>query len=518
MSIRIAIGQFNPCVGDILGNAEIMRLFYARAVKASADILVFPEMSLCGCPLEDLLLQDGFLEDTRAILEDFAAGCVDLTVLVGFAEKKQAGPFSSLAVIANGRVQKVCRKTSLDKDTTTIDINGTSAAITISDDIGSISSRSPQIIINSSASVFYTGSFAGRVQALKQRAVSSNCPIAYCNLVGAQDGLVFDGRSMFIDANGEIVLQAKAFDEDLLVAEVAEGKIITATAHIDHSEEIAIADVYQALVLGTRDYIRKNGFTKALIGISGGIDSALTAVIAADAIGAENVIGVTMPSKFNLPETIADAEKSAANLGVEFHTVPISGVLEQFDKSLSGVSGWDKKTVAYENLQARIRGSILMSLANQFGCVVLATGNKSEAAVGYATLYGDTAGAISVIGDATKTMVYQLSEYVNRNGEIIPADTISRPPSAELRLGQKDTDSLPDYAILDEILKGYIEQGQSRWQLIENGFDGDIVSRVIRMVRLAEYKRRQSPPAIKISPRRLATDRTMPITNRYEPQ
>jgi len=516
MSIRIAIGQFNPCVGDIFGNAEIMRSFYARAVEASADILVFPEMSLCGCPPEGLLLQDSFLEDMRAVLEDFAAGCVDLTVLVGFAEKKQTGPFNSLAVISTGRVQRVYHKTHPAEDTVAVDINGVSVAITISDDIDRFAGRSPQIIINSSASVFHTGSFASRVKALKQRAVGSNCPIAYCNLVGAQDGLVFDGRSMFIDAEGVIVSQAQAFDEDLLVAEVAEGKIVTAAAHIEHTEEIA--DVYRALVLGTRDYIRKNGFTKALVGISGGVDSALTAAIAVCAIGAENVIGVTMPTEFNLPETIADAEKLAANLDIEFHTIPIAGVLEQFDKSLSGVSGWDNKTVAYENLQARIRGGILMSLANQFGCIVLSAGNKSEAAVGYATLYGDTAGAISVIGDVTKTMVYQLSEYVNRNGEIVPSDTISRPPSAELRPGQKDTDSLPDYAVLDEILRGYIEQEQSRWQLVENGFDADIVSRVIRMVRLAEYKRKQSPPAIKISPRRFCTDRTMPITNRYEPQ
>jgi len=276
-------------------------------------------------------------------------------------------------------------------------------------------------------------------------------------------------------------------------------------------------EVYQALVLGTRDYARKNGFEKVLLGLSGGIDSSVTAAIAVAALGPENVVGITMPSKFNSPETIADAEKVAKNLVIEFLTIPIEPILKQFDQALKEVPGWDSEGIAYENLQARIRGGILMSLSNQFGSLVLTTGNKSETAVGYATLYGDTAGGFAVIKDVPKTMVYKLAEHINKisGRQIIPVDVINRPPTAELKPGQKDSDSLPDYDLLDEILKGYVEEDKSAQQLVESGLPQDVVLRVIRMVDRNEYKRRQSPPGVKITLKAFGKDRRLPITNRY---
>jgi NAD+ synthase (glutamine-hydrolysing) len=327
---------------------------------------------------------------------------------------------------------------------------------------------------------------------------------------------------MFLDSAGKVVCQAKAFAEDLLIAEIVQTDGATsvkpATPASAAEQLQPVEEIYHALVLGTRDYVRKNGFEKVLIGLSGGIDSALTAAVAADALGSENVVGVTMPSRFNTAETISDAEELAKNLAIGFHTIPIAGALEKFDTALSAVDGWDNTGVAYENLQARIRGSILMSLSNQFGYMVLTTGNKSETAVGYATLYGDTAGGFAVIKDVLKTMVYRLCRYVNEtNGrEVIPETTIQRPPSAELREDQKDTDSLPDYDLLDKILKGYIEQDKSAQQLAGEGLNADTVSRIIQMVDRNEYKRRQSPPGVKITPKAFGKDRRMPITNRYK--
>ena len=326
---------------------------------------------------------------------------------------------------------------------------------------------------------------------------------------------------MIADSTGRVVSEAKAFEEDLLVAEVGlcgDGQVeVKAVGAGGPAATEMLDEVYRALVLGASDYARKNGFEKVLIGLSGGVDSSVTAAIAVAALGAESVVGITMPSKFNSPETIADAEKLAENLGIEFLTIPIEPTLKQFNETLGAVAGWDMQGVAYENLQARIRGSILMSLSNQFGALVLTTGNKSETAVGYATLYGDTAGGFAVIKDVPKTLVYKLAEHINKiNGrEIISEDVLSRPPSAELRAGQKDSDSLPDYDLLDKILKGYVEEDKSARQLIESGLDKDVVLRVIGMVDRNEYKRRQSPPGVKITPKAFGKDRRLPITNHY---
>jgi len=317
------------------------------------------------------------------------------------------------------------------------------------------------------------------------------------------------------------VAKAKAFDEDLIIADVVPAT--NGTVQIKPAQPAArqpsdpVDEIYQALLLGTRDYARKNGFKKLLLGLSGGIDSSVTAAIAVAALGAENVIGISMPSEFNSPETISDAEKLAKNLGIEFHTIPIGPMLAQFHKSLQTVEGWNDEGIAYENLQARIRGCILMSLSNRFGSLVLTTGNKSETAVGYSTLYGDTAGGFGVIKDVPKTTVYELAEHINKIGgrKIIPEDVITRPPSAELRPDQKDSDSLPEYDLLDRILKGYVEEDKSIAELVGQGLPEDVVSKVIRMVDRNEYKRRLSPPGIKITPKAFGKDRRLPITNRY---
>jgi len=546
--LRISLAQFNASVGDIEGNLGKMRDMYTKAFAIGADVIVFPEMSVSGYPPEDLLLKKQFLIDNRSAVEQLMKDCHEMTIIVGFAEINRKGCFNSLGVLQKGQIKKIYRKSILPNygvfderryfrpgtEPVFINLNGIDAALTICEDIwrlewmdkllGEIPHK--DLIINISASPFHIGKIEQRRETLGRCAKHFNCAVAYCNLVGGQDELVFDGRSMFLDASGNIICQAKAFEEDLLIADVSlssDKKVqliaVKYAAQPSSGYEITdpVSEVYASLVLGTRDYVAKNGFKKVVVGLSGGIDSALTAAISVDALGAKNVVGITMPSKFNSPETINDAEILAENLDIEFYTIPIGTIVDKFSKLLKIISGWNNDGVAYENLQARIRGTILMSLSNQFSYLVLTTGNKSETAVGYCTLYGDTAGGFAVIKDVPKTMVYQLAEFVNRthNHRIIPASVMKRPPTAELRKGQKDTDSLPDYSLLDTILKGYIEEEKSTRQLIDEGLAQDIVNRVIHMVDFNEYKRRQSPPGVKITPMAFGKDRRMPITNRY---
>jgi NAD+ synthase (glutamine-hydrolysing) len=410
-----------------------------------------------------------------------------------------------------------------------IDVGGLRVAVTICFDIWNIEwlgrflkgAGRIQMILNISASPFHTGKLTMREEMIDRCANEFDCAVAYCNLVGGQDELIFDGRSILADSTGRVVTRAKAFEEELIIADIvpaADGTVQVRPLKPAAEQPACLLDeIYQALVLGTRDYARKNGFNKILLGLSGGIDSSLVAAIAVEALGPGNVIGVTMPSKFNSPETISDAEKLAKNLGIEFHTIPIAPMLGPFHEALGIVEGWDDKGLAFENLQARIRGCILMSLSNQFGSLVLTTGNKSETAVGYATLYGDTAGGFAVIKDVPKTTVYELAEHINQTAgrQIIPQDVITRPPSAELRPDQKDSDSLPDYDLLDRILKGYVEEDRSVSQLTAQGLPKDEVSRVVRMIDRNEYKRRLSPPGIRITPKAFGKDRRLPITNRY---
>ena len=547
MTLRVALGQFNACVGDIAGNIVKMREFYAQAIKLGADLVVFPEMAVCGYPPEDLLLKKHFYESNMEAIEQMAKDCPEKVTIVGFAEMADNRYFNSLAVLEKGTIKRIYQKMILPNygvfderryfrsgsGSVTVNINGQAVILTICEDIwhvewidkfvGEIYRK--DLIVNISASPFHVGKMGQRKDVLSRCAQYFHCPIAYCNLVGGQDELVFDGRSMFVDSKGTVICQAKAFEEDLLIANVdsaSDKKIHPVDSDTDAIRSTRkriniLSEVYQALVLGVRDYVRKNGFNKVVIGLSGGIDSSLTALIAVDTIGAKNVVGVTMPSKFNSPETIRDAAKVAKKLGIEFLVIPIGTVLDEFNSTLRCVEGWSDNGIAYENLQARIRGTILMSLSNNFSYLVITTGNKSETAVGYATLYGDTAGGFAVIKDVPKTMVYQLARYANRiHGlTIIPRSIPTRVPSAELKAEQADTDSLPEYDLLDRILKGYIEDDKSARELVHEGLPEEIVCEVIHMVDCNEYKRRQSPPGIRITPKAFGKDRRMPITNPY---
>ncbi|MBN2019132.1 MAG: NAD+ synthase [Sedimentisphaerales bacterium] len=540
--MRIGLGQFDAVVGDLEGNAKRMREIYKQAKSESVELLLFPELAVCGYPPEDLLHKKHFLEENHQVVEKLAADCPDLTIVVGFADLSRGLTYNSAGVLRGGKIEKVYRKGLLPNygvfdeqryfepghTPLVVTQNGINFAVTICMDIwdndwlAKFLKKAGRIdmLLNISASPFHLNKIETRKEIVAQCATRFKCPACYCNLVGGQDELVFDGRSMFADATGKIAAMAKAFEGDLLIADVEKTGKVVSIGPVGDCQGQAIStleEMYRALVLGTRDYVRKNGFKKVIVGLSGGIDSAVTAAIAVAALGAENVVGITMPSRFNSPETVGDSEKCAENLGIRFMTIPIWPVLEQFNKSLEQAPGWDNKGLAYENLQARIRGTILMSLSNQWGVLVLTTGNKSETAVGYSTLYGDTAGGFAVIKDVFKTMVYKLARYINdiNKREVIPQSVIDRIPTAELRANQKDTDSLPEYELLDKILRGYVEEDKSAHQLIKEGLPKDIVNRVISMVDRNEYKRRQSPPGVKITPKAFGRDRRLPITNRY---
>ncbi|NLT77252.1 MAG: NAD+ synthase [Planctomycetes bacterium] len=540
--MRIALGQFNAVVGDLSGNIEKMKSMWAGAVESGADLVVFPELAVCGYPPEDLVYKRQFLEDNRTAVETLAAACPAKTLVVGFVESVNGTAFNAAAVIQDGRIAETYQKRELPNygvfderryfrpgnRPVLVELAGLNIVLTICEDIWEIEwlkrfyteSGPFDLLLNISASPFHMGKFDERGRIITRCSTAFGCAVAYCNLVGCQDELVFDGQSILTDSSGHIVTRARAFEEDLLIADVTRAEENVTVAPTQANVALAqdpLDEIYHALVLGTRDYARKNGFKKVLLGLSGGIDSAVTAAVAVAALGAENVLGITMPSRFNSPETSADAKKVADNLGIELLTIPIEPILTPFSKSLEADPRWDDKGIAYENLQSRIRGTILMSLSNQIGALVLTTGNKSETSVGYSTLYGDTAGGFAVIKDVLKTVVYRLATYMNVKAgrELIPSDVITRPPSAELRPDQKDADSLPDYDLLDEIIKGYVEKDLSARELVASGLPAKDVERVIRLIDQNEYKRRQSPPGVRITPKAFGKDRRLPITNRY---
>ncbi len=542
--MRIALGQFNAVVGDLSGNVEKAKAMYAQASRAGADLVAFPELAICGYPPEDLVYKSHFVEDNRVAVEELAGACPERTIVVGFVERSKGKTHNAAAVLEGGRIVQIYDKRELPNYSVfdeqryfkpgtrpvVVDVAGLSVALTICEDIWETErlvsflagAGRIDLLLNISASPFHLGKIKDRCHVIGLCARSLHCAVAYCNLIGGQDELVFDGCSILADSTGQIVAKARAFDEDLLIADVQRsdsGVTITPAQPPAPQPPGTLDEVYQALVLGTRDYAAKNGFRKVLLGISGGIDSAVTAAIAVAALGAENVVGITMPSRFNSPETIADSKKVADASGFELLTVAIEPILSPFNQALAAHPAWDEKGIAYENLQARIRGTILMSLSNQIGALVLTTGNKSEISVGYSTLYGDTAGGFAVIKDVPKTMVYQLASYINERAaaEIIPADVITRPPSAELRPNQKDADSLPDYDLLDRIIKAYVEEDKSARELVDLGLPAAEVARVIRLIDRNEYKRRQSPPGVRITPKAFGKDRRLPITNRYRP-
>jgi NAD+ synthase (glutamine-hydrolysing) len=542
LAVRIALGQFNATVGDLGGNVAKMKEMWAQAVEAGAELVVFPELAVCGYPPEDLVYKRQFVKDNRAALEDLAAGCPRRTVVAGFVESSNNELFNAAAVIQEGRLVQTYHKVLLP-NTSVFDeqryfrpgtrpavttLGGVDIALTVCQDIwdevwlaGFLGGAGRfGLLLNLSASPFHVSKIQQRCEVVAKAATLFGCAVAYCNLVGGQDELVFDGRSILADATGRIVAKAKSCGEDLLLADIEAdraGVHVRPLAPPAPQPQSAVEEIYEALVLGTRDYTRKNHFQQALLGLSGGIDSAVTAAVAAAALGPENVQTVTMPSRFNSPETIADAKLVADHLGCPLLTIPIEPILKPFHESLQADPRWDDQGLAYENLQARIRGMILMSLSNQTGALVLTTGNKSEVSVGYSTLYGDTAGGFSIIKDVLKTMVYELAEYINRRAgrEVIPASTIRRIPTAELRLNQRDSDSLPPYELLDRIITGYVEQDLSARELVDLGLPAEEVQRVIRMVDRNEYKRRQSPPGVRITVKAFGKDRRLPITNHY---
>jgi len=581
--IRIALAQINPTVGDFAGNTAKIIANIERAREAGADLIALPELSLTGYPPEDLLLKPQFIESNLRALDDVVAASHGITTIVGFVAKT-ADIHNAAAVICDGELKGVYHKTYLPNygvfdeyryfkagETAPVFIYGeVPLGVNICEDIwypgGPAKVQAlagAQVLINISASPYYAGKGRDRERMLATRAEDNAVALAYVNLVGGQDELVFDGDSLVIDERGRVIARGKVFEEDLIIAEINAERVFNERLHDprrrqekldvitegvrvdrivlrertdDHPRggatrptarrrdapalpgQLSMAEeVYRALVVGTRDYVRKNGFEHVVIGLSGGVDSALTACVAADALGAENVTCVFMPTRFSSSESGRDAAQLAQNLGVTYHVIPIEETFEQYLKMLRPVFDGTPMGLAEENIQARIRGNILMALSNKFGALVLSTGNKSEVSVGYCTLYGDMAGGFAMLKDVPKTLVYQLCDYVNRRdgGRVIPEYIITRPPSAELREDQKDSDSLPPYDVLDAILELYIEDDLGVEAIVAEGFNEQTVRWVVRHVDLNEYKRRQAAPGIKITTRAFGRDRRMPITNKF---
>jgi len=573
--LRIAMAQINTTVGDFGGNIAKILKAMAEARSLGADLVTFPELAICGYPPEDLLLKPQFIEQNLKSLSRVIEGSQGLTLVVGFVDSKE-DIYNAAAIIHDGRLVAVYHKVYLPnygvfdenryfqagKEYPVYVIAGIGVGVNICEDIlyeaGPATAQAysgAEVILNISASPYHFGKWESRQRMLATRASDDVAIVAYNNLVGGQDELVFDGNSMVFDEQGKLLARGKQFDEDLVVADLDVESVFQSRlrdpkwcqkslliekrpwqlARIVVSEAPSAApkpplpprrfqapeprgEVYDALVLGTHDYISKNGFGKVVIGLSGGIDSSLVAAIAVDALGSSNVVGVVMPSRYSSPGSLVDAQLLAKNLGIRLLNIPIEKPFQAYLEALAEEFKDARPNVAEENIQARIRGNLLMALSNKFGWLVLTTGNKSEFATGYTTLYGDMAGGFAVIKDVPKTMVYKLARHRNSSAgsELIPETIIDKVPSAELAPGQKDSDTLPPYELLDPILEAYVEEDKSVDQIIDMGFDQAVVRRVARMVDTSEYKRRQAPPGVKITPKAFGRDRRLPITNRFK--
>jgi NAD+ synthase (glutamine-hydrolysing) len=569
--VRVALAQINARVGDLEGNAECIRSRIDEARDAGAELVLFPELAITGYPPEDLLLREHFLSGARQALESVAADTEGIVALVGFPERG-FDVYNALAVLTDGEVKAIYRKTVLPnygvfdeqryfqvgEGPGVVDFGGARVGLTICEDIWTPGPPAAEealagasMIVNASASPYHAGKGLERERMLAQRARDNLTTVAFTNMVGGQDELVFDGHSVILDHEGTVIARAPQFAEAMVIADVDVQAALTARlrdtrlrppvrrydAQVRHLAELARplppeqpvpggpvaplldrpAEIYSALVLGVRDYVTKNGFDHAVIGLSGGIDSALTALVAVDALGAERVTCVSMPSRYSSEGTRSDAGVLAENLGVEFHEIAIGPVMEVYDRVLEPFFAGRPSDITEENLQARIRGNILMALSNKFGWLVLTTGNKSENSVGYSTLYGDSAGGFAVIKDVPKTLVYELVAWRNARDpqSPVPQSLIDRAPSAELAQDQRDSDSLPPYPTLDAILEAYVEEDAGRERLVSAGMPEEAVDRVLSLVDRSEYKRRQAPPGIKITQRAFGRDRRMPITNRF---
>ncbi len=538
--LRLAIGQINCIVGDLEGNLKKINEYILMAKELKTDIIAFPELTITGYPPEDLLLKPKFIDDNLKSLEDLATSINGIIAVVGFVDRVDTDLYNASAIIYDKAIKGIYHKMLLpnygvfdenryfkpgDKPSVFNLKSGLILGINICEDIwykkGPAKSQAEQgaeLIININASPYHTGKSKERTDIVTEEAKANNLFIAYTNLVGGQDELVFDGHSMVVNNKGVVIAQAAGFQETLLVIDIdiptvslEEEKPVLpkrAITVLDPTEEI-----YYALLLGLKDYVNKNGFKKVVIGLSGGIDSSIVATLAVDALGKDNIIGIFMPSPYSSIESEEDAKRLAQNLGIKFMTIPINEIFDVFLRALDSHFVGFPRNITEENLQARIRGSLLMAISNKFGWLVLATGNKSELSTGYATLYGDMAGGFAILKDVPKTLVYKLAEYRNFRDMIIPQRILTKEPTAELKSNQKDTDTLPPYEILDPILKAYIEEEREFTQIM--GFDMEVVRKVLTMVDRSEYKRRQSPPGIKITPKALGKDRRMPITNWY---
>ncbi len=570
--VRIAIAQMNPTVGDLPGNVKKINSYIRKAKKLSTDIVVFPELAVTGYPPEDLLLKPHFVQDSIEALHEIKEASNNIITIVGFVDRNN-GIYNAAAIISNGRLIDIYHKKILPnygvfdeyryfkagKRYPVYHIGGINVGVSICEDIWHekgpakvYALSGAEMIININSSPYHMGKASIREDLVRSRALESGAVIVYVNMTGGQDELVFDGGSFVLNSKGNILIRGKQFSEDLIAVDIAVPGTKTELSsknrkelkallkkdelieRIDISKYVmkrqkpdvkrkrlvrlsAYEEVYHALLLGTKDYVRKNRFKGVVIGISGGVDSSLVTTIAVDALGKENVHGLYMPSLYTSKESYEDAHALAKNLGIKIITVKVDSIFKAFLKTLSEHFKGERPDITEENLQARIRGNILMAFSNKFGWLVLTTGNKSEMSVGYATLYGDMAGGFAVIKDVPKTLVYKLCEWRNEQEgkELIPGRVLWREPSAELKPDQRDTDSLPPYPLLDPILKAYVEDDKSFDEILKIGCDIECAKKVISMIDHSEYKRRQAPPGIKITPRAFGKDRRFPITNKY---
>ena len=523
--MRLALAQIDPTVGDLDGNRTLILARLGEAKAAGADVVVFPELAITGYPPEDLLLRPAFIRAAARSLEQIAGAVHGIVAIVGAPEAKGERLYNVAAVCADGAVKERVRKQLLPNygvfdevryftpgtDTAPIEIGETAVGVTVCEDMwqsgppaSELARLDARLLINISASPFDIGKDRTREEMFRRRACDNSAAVVFCNTVGGQDELLFDGHSCVIDARGEVIARAPGFEEALLVVDLDLPGPIAPFA--DELEQMR-----RALVLGLRDYVRKNGFSDVLVGVSGGIDSALTAAVAVEALGADCVHCVSMPSRYSSEATRGDARRLAEALGCDFREIPIEPMVDAFGAALAPSFTGRAPDLTEENLQARIRGTLLMALSNKFGWLLVATGNKSELSVGYATLYGDMAGGFALLKDVYKTDVFRLSRHLG----VIPESIIERAPSAELRADQLDEDSLPPYPALDQVLEAYVEQDQSREELTGDGFDSDVVERAVALIDRAEYKRRQAPPGVRLRPKAFGRDRRTPITNRW---
>jgi NAD+ synthase (glutamine-hydrolysing) len=535
--VRIALGQIDTTVGDLEGNVEVMTAWAARATEAGADVVVFPELAITGYPPEDLVLRGAFVDDNLEALlrlaKETAGGC---SVLTGFVDRTERGIHNAAALLSNGdvvaRYHKVKlpnygvfdeRRTFVPGDSScSVRLRDSELGLSVCEDawapgppFDAYAQRGTAVILNINGSPYHRGKGGERLEICRDRALETGSWIVYVNTIGGQDELVFDGGSLVVAPDGTLRHRAASFDEDLLVVDI-DGELSAAPPRPEPPAEPE--EIHRALVLGLRDYVRKNGFREVVLGLSGGVDSAYVAVLAVDALGPDAVRALAMPSRYTSAESLDDAAEVARRLAIRLDVVSIDEVFARYLDALAEPFAGTEPGTAEENIQARIRGNLLMALSNRFGSLVLATGNKSEYAVGYATLYGDMAGGFAPIKDVPKTLLYDIVHWRNAQGPgvgPVPERIVTKAPTAELRPNQKDTDSLPPYEILDPIVEGYVEDDRSLEELVAAGADPTVVERVIGMIDRAEYKRRQAAPGIKITPKAFGRDRRMPITNRY---